>query len=192
MIQFKPAITSEVNALPLQLNTFTGTIDSVLRHTRHRAGEDARDMGTVAVAVLDAPSVAEVDVDAGTDATLELDVRRPDARVDHVRRHAGSGRAVGVRAVEGWVELVDAVEAPWCTVLDGVDLDDLIDVDVGHRWVTSEAGPVGWGSTPPRTCGGVVPLLHDIDTEVRLFGHDLVQRVCIVDLDDEPLGTIGR
>ena len=151
-------------------------------------------MGAVTVAVLDATTVAEIDEGTGSDAALELDVRRTDPGVDHVCGHTDSGRIVGVRAVEWWVELVDAIEAPRRRVLDGADLDDMVDVNVGNRRVTLEPGQIRRGQLGGETSGGVVPFLHDIDTQALLSCNEGVERA--VDLDDVPLcpvrGGVGR
>lgn len=103
-----------------------------LRNPRNGPAKNAGQMGAVAVAILHTATVTEIDERTRSDPALELDVRRPDPRVDDLCGSARSGRRVLVGAVERKVALVDPIQPPRCAWLRRVERDDLVDVDVGH------------------------------------------------------------
>ena len=111
----------------------------VLGDTVRLSADDARDVGAVHLAGR-IRRVTVVDGVEGCDrcTTFEFGVRRPDGRVQDVRRHAAPVGVEQVRTVDGQVTVVDPVETPWRAELDRVGVDVSVLRDRGDRWVPAE------------------------------------------------------
>ncbi len=175
-----------LRSIAIAVEHLHGDDRDLLRHPICRPTDCAGDMGSVAETVPVLPAVAEVPVSGHRNPPCELGVGEPQAGVDDVGSHPGTGVRIGVDTVEGARTLVDAVEPPGRRTLFGGRLHRAVPFDRGDVGVRSQFCNRGRIQPGDQTRQVVPPLVERGDAEFDKEGDHPVESRRVCGADDVP------